>query len=83
MNNDGTFVSSVTNYISETAWSGSNGGYSTYFKRPIFQNGIQTNTFRGTPDISANADPKSGYLICYNRTCKKVGGIRKTNLYRP
>jgi hypothetical protein len=60
--------------VSETAWSGSNGGYSTHVSRPPYQNSYQTNAFRGVPDLSANANPYSGYKICYNLNCYLVGG---------
>jgi subtilase family serine protease len=51
--------------VSETGWDGSGGGYSAYYKIPSYQVGIVSNANRGVPDISANADPASGYNI-YN-----------------
>jgi len=61
--------------VSETAWSGSNGGFSSAFKKPSYQNGFHSQTYRGVPDLSANADPQSGYSLCiptYN--CSKIAG---------
>jgi hypothetical protein len=61
--------------VSETAWSGSNGGYSQTFPRPSYQNGIHSNAYRGVPDVAANADPSTGYQICFSGYCFLVGGI--------
>jgi subtilase family serine protease len=55
------------NYQSETAWSGSGGGLSTIEHEPLFQAqlGIPDDPrgFRGTPDVSYNANPGTGYAI--------------------
>jgi kumamolisin len=64
-------------YNNETVWSnasdtsegpkgaGGGGGYSTYFSRPAYQvgPGIDSNSFRHVPDVSADADPDSGYAV--------------------
>ena len=64
-------------YGSETAWSNANdtqsghihgigggGGKSTYYPRPDYQHGYNlTDTNRLLPDVSANADPATGYSI--------------------
>lgn len=55
-------------YMGETAWVGSGGGFSTVFARPTFQQGIPaiaTNQ-RGVPDIAYNADPRSGVLVIWS-----------------
>ncbi len=75
LNYNGSTITSVTTYETETAWSGSNGGYSLQFNRPSYQNGVLSNTKRGVPDIAAVANPSSGYAICYNGSCSKFGGI--------
>ena len=77
LNYGGSYIVSVTSYINETGWSGSNGGYSTYFNRPSYQNGIQSNSKRGVPDLSADAYPNSGYIICYKNqaSCYNTGGL--------
>ena len=94
LNWNGNAITSITDWMNETAWScttpkacnthgGSNGGYSTYFKRPSYQKGIQSNLYRGVPDLSSNAYPHSGYDTCFtgqNATidgyfCKKWGGV--------
>lgn len=64
-------------YGSESVWSdptdtqrspngsGGGGGLSTFFAKPAFQTGpgFDTNTMRHVPDVSADADPASGYAI--------------------
>jgi subtilase family serine protease len=47
----------------ETAWSGSGGGVSTYEARPSYQTTVNTNTKRGTPDVSYGADPATGFAV--------------------
>ena len=42
--------------------SGSGGGFSSYFARPAYQRGINlTGNRRQVPDVSADADPHTGY----------------------
>ncbi|GCE24044.1 S53 family peptidase [Dictyobacter kobayashii] len=55
-------------YSSESAWgsnnSGGGGGISSYFTRPAYQTGTNlTNANRMVPDVSADADPQTGYAI--------------------
>jgi subtilase family serine protease len=64
-------------YVSETVWSnpndnsrgpegaGGGGGYSSYFSKPSYQTGpgVDSNTMRHVPDVSADADPNSGYSV--------------------
>ena len=51
------------NRVSETAWSGSGGGISSYYGMPTFQSGWQTSGARGVPDVSYLADPNTGVLV--------------------
>lgn len=60
------------NFIGETAWStdpitqaGGSGGPSLYEARPAFQNSVMriVGNKRGTPDISFDADPKTGVCV--------------------
>jgi len=74
-------VTSTSAYVTETAWSGSNGGFSQAYTKPSFQSGIQANDQRGVPDLAANADPNTGFYICYSTlytttTCYIIGGIK-------
>jgi subtilase family serine protease len=54
-------------YSSETAWSGSGGGLSTMEREPSFQSQFQipddSRGYRGSPDVSYNANPGTGYAI--------------------
>ncbi len=58
-------LNSSNQIVSETGWSSSGGGPSTYEPRPAFQNGIATivGSHRGGPDISAVADPNTGVAV--------------------
>jgi subtilase family serine protease len=47
---------------SETVWSGSGGGVSTYISTPTYQTGLGYSK-RATPDVSYNADPNSGFAV--------------------
>jgi len=55
------------NYASETAWSGSGGGQSVYEYEPTVQSQFpipdDSRGARGTPDVSYNANPGTGYAI--------------------
>ena len=51
------------NRASETAWSGSGGGISSFYGMPSFQSGWQTSGKRGVPDVSYLADPNTGVLV--------------------
>ena len=59
-------VDSSGNYVSESGWSGSGGGISTYESQPSYQNGVvtQTTTKRAIPDVAFDADPNSGVVVC-------------------
>jgi subtilase family serine protease len=66
---------SAGNYIGETAWSGSGGGASRYFSKPSYQTAY-TGTKRGSPDVSYDADPNSGFSVynTYDGGWEQVGG---------
>ncbi len=59
----------------ETTWSGSGCGLSSYFSRPSYQNGVQAivGTMRGAADISAVADPNTGCAV-YAPTSSRNSG---------
>jgi len=64
--------------IKETVWntgthSSTGGGYSQFFGRPDYQTTNKYNT-RGVPDISACADPYTGYIIIMNGQQSVIGG---------
>ena len=47
----------------ETAWSGSSGGFSRYESEPSFQTGVQSSGKRSTPDVAYDANPNTGFAI--------------------
>jgi kumamolisin len=64
----GTTISrskSTGNYISQSAWTSGGGGPSKYEGRPSYQSSISNivGSARGTPDVAAVADPKTGVWI--------------------
>ncbi|HEX5403633.1 MAG TPA: putative Ig domain-containing protein [Pseudonocardiaceae bacterium] len=59
-------------YSSERAWSGSGGGVSIRYARPSYQTG--TGTMRTVPDVSADADPNTGFSIFSGGTWTEFGG---------
>jgi hypothetical protein len=70
INDDGT-------YGSETAWSNSGGGISSYVPEPSYQSSYpipNTGGKRGVPDVSFVADPTTGVPIYYNGLWYQVGG---------
>jgi hypothetical protein len=53
------------------------GGESAFFSEPSYQKGFGitfTGGTRGVPDVSADADPETGYLVWYNGAWLQVGG---------
>ena len=75
--------------VAETVWNdGTNGGatgggISSYFLTPSWQSGLSAAlttgghtmlTHRGVPDIAANADPVTGYMVCVDGVETVVGG---------
>jgi kumamolisin len=53
------------NFLGETAWKDGGGGAAQYENRPAYQNSIAktVGNARGTPDLSAVANPNSGVWI--------------------
>jgi subtilase family serine protease len=79
------FVNSDGSYGREAGWEGplesvgSGGGLSQFFQRPSWQTGAgvsnsSSNGMRQAPDVAADADPLTGYLIYYSRDWQVVGG---------
>jgi len=61
---------------SETAWSGSGGGISSFFNRPSFQvgPGVPSGKLRLVPDVALEADPNTGVYLVVNGVIDIVGG---------
>lgn len=73
-------------YGSETWWNGATdlvpggqGGFGTsrFFARPAYQNGLTASPMRSVPDVTAPADPATGYFICQ----ASAGGCPTNLLY--
>jgi hypothetical protein len=56
-------IDTMANYVSETAWNGSGGGYSRYAAEPSYQRSIQATGKRSTPDVAFNGDPSTGVEV--------------------
>ena len=52
------------------------GGESSFFSEPSYQTsfGVSSNGTRAEPDVSADADPETGYLVVYKGGWLQVGG---------
>jgi kumamolisin len=78
----GSSLTVVNNAItSEVAWPDGGGGISALNPLPTWQTGIVppsvntgNPTGRGLPDVCADADPDSGYIIYYDGESSVVGG---------
>jgi len=81
------FLNGSNQITSEVAWSGSGGGISASVSLPSWQTGLTTTTKtasstgtptalprRGVPDISAPADPNTGFAYFINGVLSQVGG---------
>jgi kumamolisin len=59
----------------ETAWDGSGGGTSVYFKPPVYQSDVSLGfKKRAVPDISTDGDPNTGALVIVDGAPLQVGG---------
>jgi subtilase family serine protease len=67
-------VDSNNQITSETAWSGSGGGVSSYVTLPSYQVGFNNNSGRGIPDVSYVADPYTGVAVYGTDPVSKVAG---------
>lgn len=63
-------------FVSETGWSGSGGGMSTYEPRPAYQSIVSSIVLnsRGVPDFSFDADPNSGVSVYDSTKCQGFSG---------
>jgi hypothetical protein len=62
------------NTVSQTAWRGTGGGLSFFEKRPAYQDGANPDVHRGTPDVSAVADPQTGVAVYYTDAAQGRSG---------
>jgi subtilase family serine protease len=77
------FESVEGNYFKEAAWgspideAGTGGGPSQFYPIPAYQQAVAQATGRGmrqVPDVSANADPSSGFHIIFGGQAAQAGG---------
>jgi len=57
----------------EVTWSGSGGGLSNTFTRPVYQS-ITNKPYRSVPDVALNADPNTGVKYLINGQYEIIGG---------
>ena len=74
-----TLCIDTTKKVIETVWNNASGatggGYSSFFTIPAYQTSLNfTQHGRGIPDVAANADPTTGYIIQSNGDTVIVGG---------
>jgi len=73
-------ISANGTITNETVWNDgpnggmSGGGYSNVFQRPQWQAAVATQPSRGVPDVSADADPDTGYNILVDGETMTIGG---------
>lgn len=63
-------------FVTETAWSGSGGGISAYEPQPDFQKNYavpKADGKRAVPDVSYDADPRTGYSVYHAAIGAKKG----------
>jgi subtilase family serine protease len=56
-------INTAGNYLSESVWSGTSGGYSRFVSEPSFQRALQVSGRRSTPDVAFNANPNTGVSV--------------------
>ncbi|WP_218082874.1 S53 family peptidase [Anthocerotibacter panamensis] len=70
-------LTSTGSISSETGWSGSGGGSSTFFARPSYQTTAiipASETRRRVPDVALVADPNTGAYVFLNGRVSQIGG---------
>ncbi len=76
----GTTITRQGSTISESAWNKSEGGFSSFFAEPSYQQTLplsvqsQAQHRRGVPDVAAAADPQSGMAYYEAGTWSLAGG---------
>jgi kumamolisin len=73
----GTSLTVTSGSPAETAWVDTGGGFSTTFPTPSWQSQVIKSfnqSGRGVPDVSADADPQTGYNVVVDGSSFVVGG---------
>ena len=82
-------LTASNNWSSESGWSGSTGGPSTYESQPSYQTGVvtQTSTQRADPDVAYDGSPSTGFAVYdsvpYNGTTYDWLGVGGTSAGAP
>src|SRR5262249_3576862 len=50
-------------YLGETAWAGSGGGFSAVEAEPSYQASVQSTGVRTVPDVAYDASPNTGFAV--------------------
>jgi kumamolisin len=71
-----TINSSTGARTGESVWSGSGGGVSIQFAKPVWQTGpgVPTGSKRFVPDVALTADPNTGAYVVLNGAVAQYGG---------
>ena len=56
-------LDSSGNYVSESSWNGTSGGYSVIENTPAYQSSVTTSSTRAVPDVSYAGDPNTGFAV--------------------
>jgi kumamolisin len=67
-------LTSAGAWSKETGWSDGGGGASVEFATPSYQTSVNSSGKREVPDVAADADPSSGWLIVTGGVSEEVGG---------
>lgn len=76
VSNDQSVITQETVWNNNSLTSATGGGISRVFSKPSYQNNIlfDLGIRRGVPDVSANADPNTGYIIYIYGGTVVIGG---------
>ena len=69
-----SLTTSGNNYVSETGWSNSVGGPSSYESKPTYQSSVQSSSKREVPDVAFDADPNTAVPIYVQGSWIQYGG---------
>jgi len=59
-------MNSSGGWVSESAWSGSGGGSSSYVSEPGYQKSVESSGRRDDPDVAYDANPNTGFYVYDN-----------------
>ena len=80
LTSDGTTIASEVVWNEGSRGGAGGGGVSIYFDKPAYQNNVNVplspsgTVGRGLPDVSGNADPRTGYKVVIDGKQEAIGG---------